>query len=72
MSRDADEYQRQAEHCQERAEQACSAEVKAKWLQLASDWLSLIKPNKEREQNARFEAAVRKSGTKQTDSSSSH
>ena len=67
MSHDYARYRRQAEYCRDQAQKASNDDVKAAWLELAADWLALIPSGADA-----FDAALKRSGTGQEESASSH
>jgi hypothetical protein len=72
MSGKYDEYQRQAEYCQQMARRADTLESRASWLRLASKWLGLAEPLRQTTEAEKFEALVECRRTGQKDSSSKH
>lgn len=53
------------------ASEALTHELRAGWLQLARDWLSMV-PSYDRTEHEDFDAATHEQGTGQNDSIASH
>ena len=67
MSKDDDYHRRQAEYCQRQAQETSFPELRDAWLALATDWLSLSASDRRI-----FDAAAKRLGTHQKDSTAEH
>jgi hypothetical protein len=72
MNKLFEEYRREAEYCERRAQEAPNDELRADWLRLAAQWLAMIPNEINKSAEQRFDAAIRDRGTGQEDSTSSH
>jgi hypothetical protein len=67
----SDEYRANADECQKMARRATHPGEKATWLQMAQDWLRMIK-QPEQSASDKFDAAEKAQGTGQDKSTSGH
>jgi hypothetical protein len=70
---DRRDYRREADFCEDMANKASDPELKASWLRLAGDWLSMIPDDGiPRTPEQKFDEMAHAKGTGQKDSKASH
>ena len=72
MSSKEDDYKRQAKHCFEQSQREGSSEMKARWLEMAQGWLSMVPMFFGRTPQEKFDALAQDKSTGQKDSDASH